>query len=99
VSQPKRFDVGMREETCPTMGISRWPWVYPCEQGEYVLYTDYAALAAEKENEVAELQAKVADIEARCRLLRRLGDEMAEALDDGEPNLLIDKWYDAKQGM
>ena len=49
MSRPKRFDVGMTEETCPTMGISRWPWVYPCEQGEYVLHTDYAALAAENE--------------------------------------------------
>jgi len=56
-------------------------------------------LSIEHEKEVAELQAKVADLEARCRLLRRLGDEMAEALDDGEPNPMLVDWYFAKQGM
>ena len=49
--------------------------------------------------EVAKLRQKVNNLEARCRVLRRAGDEMAEALDDGEPNRLIDDWWDAKQGM
>ena len=49
MSKPKRYDVGMTEETCPTMGTSRWPWVYPSEQGRYVLHSDCAALAAENE--------------------------------------------------
>ena len=49
MSQPIRYDVGMTEEICPTMGVSRWPWVYPSEHGKYVLHSDYYALAAEND--------------------------------------------------
>ena len=50
MSQPKRYDVGMKEERCDKTGFcTSLPWVYPSDDGKYVLHADYAALQAENE--------------------------------------------------
>ena len=48
--QPTRYDVGMKEERCDKTGFcASFPWVYPSDDGKYVLHADYAALQAENE--------------------------------------------------
>jgi hypothetical protein len=50
MSEPKRYDVGMTEETNSRTGFyASFPRVYEAEQGKYVEYADYALLKAEVE--------------------------------------------------
>lgn len=63
------------------------------------LSVEHEKEVGELQGEVAHLKAMVSHLQARCRVLRRVGDEMSEALDDGEPNRLLDDWHFAKQGM
>ena len=49
MSEPKRYDVGMRTENNPHGFNHSFPWVYEAEQGRYVEYADYARLKAEVE--------------------------------------------------
>jgi hypothetical protein len=40
----------MKEERCDKTGFCAFfPWVYPSDEGKYVLHEDYAALQAENE--------------------------------------------------
>ena len=81
----------------------------PDENGPYVYYTDYAALAAEKATNDAEfcemkqdylqLRIKNAALAAENERLRKAGDAMAERIDaDGQPHLETDDWDAAKEG-
>jgi hypothetical protein len=50
MSEPKRYDIGMTEETNNRTGFyASFPRVYPSEQGKYILYEDYAHLRSEVE--------------------------------------------------
>ena len=50
MSEPKRYDVGMTEETNSRTGFyASFPRVYEAEQGRYVEYADYARLKTEVE--------------------------------------------------
>lgn len=59
----------------------------------------FIPVKAEEWAKMVEATKLAADLLSENKRLRRAGDAMAEALDDGEPNRLIDDWHDAKQGM
>jgi len=64
VSKPKRYDVGMKEERCDKTGFyASFPWVYPSDEGKYVLHADYAALEAENERLNERVRIKFEKIE------------------------------------
>ena len=93
------------------MGTSRWPWVYPSEQGRYVLHSDYAALAADfsqmtawgrgLETDKRLLAERNAALAAEVKRLRKAGDAMHAAAVQDSTGLWLTKpfedWTRAKE--
>jgi hypothetical protein len=54
----------MKEERCDKTGFyASFPWVYPSDDGKYVLHADYAALQAENERLNERVRIKFEKIE------------------------------------
>ena len=73
----------------------------PSENGEFVLYSDYARLKAEVEKLdtlCKQLMAQHSDISCENIMLRKAGDEMAHKLENYGNYYLTSQWEDAKEG-
>jgi hypothetical protein len=84
-NNPMRYDVGMTAVTYNHSGNPEglYPYVYPSENGNYVLYTDYAEIASENELRKTEINKVIAThhecirLSEQIQMLRKVNREQA----------------------